>query len=58
MNAPYRPAWAGRLPVVRSLFRLLPQETRVLLKPGPVATQNALRLMKLIGIAVEIPELG
>lgn len=28
------------------------------LKPGPVATQNALRLMKLIGIAVEIPELG
>ncbi|MEO7331718.1 MAG: DNA mismatch repair protein MutS [Minicystis sp.] len=27
-------------------------------KPGPVATQNALRLMKLIGIDVEIPELG
>lgn len=23
-NAPYRPAWAGKLPVVRSLFRLLP----------------------------------
>jgi glycosyltransferase involved in cell wall biosynthesis len=23
-NAPYRPAWAGRLPVVRALFRLLP----------------------------------
>ncbi|MFO0762403.1 MAG: DNA mismatch repair protein MutS [Byssovorax sp.] len=27
-------------------------------KPGPVGTQNALRLMKRIGIAVEIPELG
>ncbi|RNE90222.1 glycosyltransferase [Marichromatium sp. AB31] len=24
VNAPYRPAWAGRLPVVRALFRLLP----------------------------------
>lgn len=24
VNAPYRPAWAGRLPVVRSLFRLAP----------------------------------
>lgn len=23
-NAPYRPAWAGRIPVVRALFRLLP----------------------------------
>jgi glycosyltransferase involved in cell wall biosynthesis len=23
-NAPYRPAWAGRLPVLRALFRLLP----------------------------------
>lgn len=23
-NAPYRPAWAGRVPVLRSLFRLLP----------------------------------
>jgi glycosyltransferase involved in cell wall biosynthesis len=23
-NAPYRPAWVGRLPVVRALFRLLP----------------------------------
>ena len=27
------------------------------LKPGPVTTQNALRLMKLIGIAIEIPGL-
>lgn len=24
VNAPYRPVWVGRLPVVRSLFRLLP----------------------------------
>ena len=23
-NAPYSPAWVGRLPVVRALFRLLP----------------------------------
>ena len=23
-NAPYQPAWAGRIPVLRSLFRLLP----------------------------------
>ena len=26
-NAPYRPAWAGRIPIVRALFRLLPYIT-------------------------------
>ncbi len=29
VNAPYRPAWAGRIPVLRSLFRLLPYLVRL-----------------------------
>ena len=28
-NAPYVPAWSGRLPVVRALFRLLPYLVRL-----------------------------
>jgi glycosyltransferase involved in cell wall biosynthesis len=28
-NAPYRPAWAGRLPVLRALFRLVPYLMRL-----------------------------
>lgn len=29
VNAPYRPAWAGRLPLLRALFRLLPYLVRL-----------------------------
>ena len=29
VNAPYRPGWAGRIPVFRSLFRLLPYLARL-----------------------------
>jgi hypothetical protein len=28
-NAPYRPAWAGRVPVLRALFRLVPYLLRL-----------------------------
>lgn len=41
-NAPYQPAWAGRIPVLRALFRLLPYLARLWSVAGRVQVMHIL----------------